>query len=400
MNPEERKKIFNWTWKQGRILTCNGQATTFYTRERGFPFETDELPHHHLLANDTNEKFEEWIKEGEKEQKEKIPICGVYSRPIFVGGFEHSTNHDEVVYNVQTHSLFIDLRIPRLGMKLFQNVKGLDSMTHEDIKLYARRHVFAGYTRFVNGGKEENGVEQRPICTRHHCMDWNFVGVPRPRPNKWYVELSPCGNTWKELAFAKDNYDQHYYWERWDRLARDGHDGNNSNGGLVLALRRDRDSNNKMRDGVIVIVGDHFNYMYDRVLRGNETTYAQSSLVDLVDAAIDAGDRSTAESYLSIDAGHGRISIGWKIDCAIQPWKQHTRLFDDGSVVVHGSDVESCRILLDGVSYKVYESSVGIKELEMLFHSKNCDLPSIHDLESILFGSNNAKKRDYETALS
>lgn len=389
MNQQERNELLNWTRKQGRILTCNGQATTFYTRERGFPFETDELPHHHLIANNTDAVFANWARN----EKTNNPICGVYSRPIFVGGFEHTTDHDELVYNVQTHSLFIDLRIPRLGMTLFQNVKGLESMRYDDLKLFARRHVFAGYTRIVHGEKDE-----RPICTRHHCMDWNFVGIPRPRPNKWYVEMSPCGNVWKELAFAKDNFDQHYYWERWERLERDG------NGkGLVLALRRDRAviNSDKERDGVIVIVGDHFNYMYGRTLMGNETTYAQSSLVDLVDAAIDAGDRSTAESYLSIDAGHGRISTGWKIDCAIQPWKHNTRLFDVGCVVIHGSDIGSCRVLMDGVPYKVYESSVGMKELETLFHSTDRDPPSIDAMESILFGgSKNAKKRNYETAMN
>lgn len=388
MNQQERKELLGWTWKQGRILTCNGQATTFYTRERGFPFETDELPHHHLLGNNTDVLFADWARQ---DVKVKNPICGVYSRPIFVGGFEHSTDHDELVYNVQTHSLFIDLRIPRLGMTLFENVKDLESMCNEDIKLYARRHVFAGYTRLEQGDDDD----ERPICTRHHCMDWNFVGVPRPRPNKWYVEMSPCGNIWKELAYAKDNFHQHYYWERWERLNRDG------NGkGLVLALRRDRTGDNKERDGVIVVVGDHFNYMYGRMLMGNELTYGQSSLVDLVDAAIDAGDRATAESYLSIDAGHGRISMGWKIDCAIQPWKKDTRLFNVASIDIHGSDVESCRIIMDGVPYKVYESSVGIKDLETLFHSTDHDPPSIDVVESILFGSKKTKKRNYETALS
>eukprot|EP00960_Hanusia_phi_P072999 767922-Hanusia_phi.AAC.6 len=23
-----------------------------------------------------------------------------------------------------------------------------------------------------------------PVCTRHHSIDWNFVGKMRPRPNK------------------------------------------------------------------------------------------------------------------------------------------------------------------------------------------------------------------------
>lgn len=41
------------------------------------------------------------------------------------------------------------------------------------------------------------------MATRHHCIDWNYVGEPRPRPNKWRVEMGPGGDVWKEWGFAK-----------------------------------------------------------------------------------------------------------------------------------------------------------------------------------------------------
>jgi hypothetical protein len=385
MTQEETTELLDWTYKQGRILTCNGKATMFYSPERGFPFEKDELPHYHLMANTFDDTF---LPCPAKNKALQNPICGAFFRPIFVGGFEHSTDHDESVYNVQTNTLFIDLRIPRLGQKLFQHVKGFDSMTCEELKMYARRHVFAGYTRVSLQEQDE-----RPVCTRYHCMDWNFVGVPRPRPNKWYVEMSPCGDVWKELAYAKDNFHQHYYWERWERLKRDGRGH-----GLVLALKREKYIDQE-RDGVIVVVGDHFSYMYGRMLIGDKKDYSQkTSLVDLVDAALDAGDRSTAECYLSIDAGHGMISTGWTIDCAIQPWKENTKLFDIGAVAIDGSDIDSCELSIDGAVWKVVESSVGITELKTVFQMVEKEFYPEMNVDHILLGST-GRKRDYETAL-
>lgn len=90
-----------------------------------------------------------------------------------------------------------------------------------ELRLFARRHAFAGYTRvepvtspsvdaanLYGGGGEEHGAEQHgrlegSVATRHHCIDWNYVGEARPRPNKWRVEMGPGGDVWKEWGFAK-----------------------------------------------------------------------------------------------------------------------------------------------------------------------------------------------------
>jgi len=274
------------------------------------------------------------------------------------------------------------MRIPRLGKKLLKGITtSFSEMDDTQIKLFARRHAFAGYTRL----QHENGGSGRPVCTRHHCIDWNYVGVPRPRPNKWYVEMHPDQNTWKEWAYAKDNFDQHYYWERWERLQKDGN-GN----GFVLALRKERNENDD-RDGIIVVVGDHFNYILGRDMSGKEKkTFDKSSTVDLVDAAIDAGDRTTAETYLSIDAGHGLISKGWEIDCALQHWKEGSKFFADASI--QGSDIDSCKIFIDKCTWEVYECSVDLKDLETVLQWKGNSSDGHFDFDSILLGSIGKKR--------
>jgi hypothetical protein len=348
----EKEIVLDWTSKQGRILSGGGKATEFYTPARGFPFQEEELPHHHLMHNNTESKFSSWASENQ----EKNMICGAYSRPLFVGGFEHTTSHDEVVYNVQTNTLFIDIRMPRIGRKLLEGIKGFDDMNNEEIGLFARRHAFGGYTRleYELDGNNTN----RPVCTRHHCIDWNFAGVPRPRPNKWFVEMKSDQSVWKELSYAKDDYGQHYYWEQWERISRDGN-GN----GLVLAMRKKKTESDD-RDGILVAVGDHFNYILGREISNGMKDYLKISAVDTIDAAIKAGDRDTIKTILSIDAGHGLISKGWVIDHSIRQWREGSRLF--GSVSVEISDSNSLKVNIDNCAWEVYECNVDHDKLKQI----------------------------------
>jgi hypothetical protein len=46
------------------------------------------------------------------------------------------------------------------------------------------------------------------------------------------------------------------------------------------------------------------------------------SLVELVDAAVDRNNQTTAMAFMSIQADHGRISNGWMIDCSIEPLRE------------------------------------------------------------------------------
>jgi hypothetical protein len=373
---EDKMELLDWTSKQGRILTANGRASEFYTSERGFPFHDHELPHHHLLSNNTHSTFSSWSRENP--QKEINIIRGAFDRPLFHGGWENSTNKDEICFNIQTSALFIDLRIPRLGDKLFSEAKSLNDLSDEEIKLYARRHVFGGYTKV-------NIENDRTVCTRHHCIDWNFTGNPRPRPNKWYVEINDTKELWKEWAFAKDDFGQHYYCERWQRYEGDG-----KGQGFVLAMRKEFNEND---DGIIVAVGNHFNYLFANQgwdknrMKGNNT-------IELIDDAIDTGNRSAAENHLlSIDAGHGLIKEGWTIQDAIHPWKKGVRLFGlDSTIQVQGSTIESCKVVIDGISWEILECSVTTSQLELILNPKKDGDKDSFCLDEILLGINRKRK--------
>jgi hypothetical protein len=236
-----RQSLLDWTAKQGRILTDEGKATEYYCSERGFPFESNELPHYHLERGDSHVVFRRWAALSSDAEQEKSPIVGAWSRPLFTGKWEHSTDNEETVYNIQTGSLFIDLRIPTskpvsrweklLGdenneqqgfISCCSSRQVLESMSDEDLRLYARQHVFAGYSVISQEKNNKMSNNNLPLCTRHHCIDWNYVsGKPRPRPNKWYIEgkyndgKRPC-NVWKEWSYATDENGQCYYWEKWE----------------------------------------------------------------------------------------------------------------------------------------------------------------------------------------
>jgi hypothetical protein len=365
-----------WTAKQGYILTGGGKAEEYYNAERGFPFNETELPHYHLLRGDTHEAFSSWKS---NHQPPCRLVCGAWNRPLFVGGWKHSTDLDEEVYNIQTHNLFIDMRIPRSREEALSQ-SGLDSittslqdLTSQQLRLYARQHVFAGYTVC----SEEN---DKPLATRHHCIDWNFVGVSRPRPNKWWIEVpeekmdkpdAPF-NVWKEWAYAKDNRAQHYYFERWERYSK-GSDTLGCRLALRLACNRKRKSTtadptntsdqapkHQPHDAIFVLVGDHFNYVTSRTFSGKEKAYpTASSLVQLVDAAVAEGDLETARSYLSIEAGHGTVSSGWTLDCTIPPWNKGRSLHEvtGGPIKVQGDDLASCSISWKGELWELYDCS-------------------------------------------
>lgn len=314
-----------------------------------------------------------------------------------MGGWDQSSWKEERSYNIQSAcGLFVDIRIPKSKPKWLENltqpgtrnIKEYDSkedggkselamLDDLGLRMYARQHAFGGMTvvaheKYPPGEVGEQGRrppqlrnEQRPVCTRHHCIDWNFVGKPRSRPNKWWVEFHPLSrDVWKEWAYATDEFGQHYYCEQWERLS--GDDGSAEQ--EALALRKAAVGGG--RDGILVVVGDHFNYIHDRMISGfEEQPLRAASLVELVDAAIASGDRQTAEAYLTLDAGHGIVSSGWIIDCAIQSWRQGTALFDDTSKIrVSGDCVDTCQVIWNGEVWDVYECSfASVHELDNYF---------------------------------
>ena len=325
-----------WSEKQRRILSADGRAVEYYTSERGFSFTENELPHFFVMNDDTRRAFVEFPK------PTTSPIVGAWKRTLFYGGFEHSTDQHETVYNVQTNTLFVDLRIPTTRKCLLNtsSIHSLEDMNARQLQYYARQHIFAGYTH-----QEKANNKFDLLCTRHHCIDWNFVGVPRNRPNKWYVEMNSKSDVWKEWAYAMDYHGQHYYCEHWERLRNGGV-------GPVVALCKAEG-----RHGILVIVGDHFNYCLDRenVVAGKDQS---DSLVSLVDQALERNDLETARRWLSVQGGHGRIAKGWKIDKAIEFWKEGSPLWSKSEIVVEGDSIQDCRVKWNGETWNVFECSL------------------------------------------
>ena len=348
------EKHLKWTKKQGYILTGGGKAESFYTSKRGFPFSETDLPHHHLLNGDTHSTFKPDLI------GPKLIVAGAWNRSLFCGGWKHSSDIEEHVYNVQTNNLFIDFRVPKSRKQVLNDskVSSLEELSSRELRLYARQHIFAGFTILDH----EN---ERPVATRHHFIDWNFVGVPRSRPNKWWIEVNDDNSSWKEFSYATDDNGQHYYFEQWDRLTKgipeprlalrvspSGKSRENTKG----SSQRDI---NVQGDGVFVLAGDHFNYVMSRKFSGNESFYSEASLVDLVDAAVNNGDLETARSYLSIEGGHGRVSNGWKLDCSIPHWNEGETIMKIGGshLKVVGKDLLSCRIVWKGQNWDLYDCS-------------------------------------------
>eukprot|EP00035_Acanthoeca_spectabilis_P000920 m.76279 g.76279 ORF g.76279 m.76279 type:complete len:349 (+) comp10513_c0_seq2:45-1091(+) len=328
----------NWSDKQGRILTGDGQITQLYTPERGFPFADEELPHHHLRNKTTTPAFRQWRKDGRTNEL----IAGAWCRPLFVGGWEHSDSTQEKVFNLQTRSLFIDIRIPQSSLVRFRDHTSLDTMSADELVLFAQRHAFAGYS-VVSGSP--------PRCVRHHAIDWNYVGAPRPRPNKWRIEMGRSGDVWKEWGWPTDQFGQHVYMERWERLP--------NGSGKSIALRR---STPGERDAFLIVVGDHFNYIVNRTPTALPAPAPASLGAAAAKMARDE-NRAGLEALLGLRAGHGTVSSGWRVDAALHPWEEGLTLFGPGDITVS----DAGEFAWHGQPWEMFENDFTIEETRALF---------------------------------
>mmetsp|Transcript_62558 Transcript_62558/g.148973 ORF Transcript_62558/g.148973 Transcript_62558/m.148973 type:complete len:354 (+) Transcript_62558:148-1209(+) len=344
----------DWSAKQGYILTGGGKIEEHYNAPL-FPWTKDELPHYHKMQGDTWEAFQGWKREG----RSSPLVEGAWSRPLFVGGFQHTDSATEAVFNLQSASLFIDLRIPR-GPN-FRGRSGFDDLTDNELKLFARRHCFAGYSLLNHA---PFSVENPPVCVRHHCLDWNFSGKMRPRPNKWRIEMDESREVWKEFGYAKDLYGQHVYMERWEQLP--------GGTGPSLALAHVVDGTRV--DGILIVQGDHFNFARDRATpQPADPRIADApGLQAAVDTLVDAGERALAIEHLSFQGCHGRTrAVGslppWTVDCALQPWTEGKPLVAPGALSL---SPDGQRVLWGGEIWEVVENSFTPSGLQALFSGR------------------------------
>uniref|UniRef100_A0A7S0E054 Uncharacterized protein n=1 Tax=Hanusia phi TaxID=3032 RepID=A0A7S0E054_9CRYP len=339
-----------WSREQGAMVSGGGRIERLYDAPR-FPWQEEELPHFHKVRGSTHADFGKW----KKERRTHEIVVGAWFRPLFLGGWIHSDATTESVYNLQTPSLFIDLRIPNLQVnERWKSVQGMSELSDDDLRLLARRHCFAGYS-LLNEGPWTS--QNPPVCTRHHSIDWNFVGKMRPRPNKWRIEMREDGKVWKEWGYAKDEFDQHIYLERWELLPEGK--------GRYLAIRRDERYG---RDAILIVCGNHFNFVMDRPTKMPFDPERQShaSLQDLVDKLVQEGNREEAMKYLSLEGCHGRVSgaNAWVVDNALHPWKIGKRLLSPDEVMVkYGEN----KVMWKGEQWHIVEDSFGPYGLLNLF---------------------------------
>lgn len=322
--------------------------------------------HFILILESTHRQFREW--------RQNNLICpqltGVWNRPLFVGGMDHTTDLDERVFNIQTPSMFIDLRIPTQRPQFARmGHRSTATLSDEQLRVFARQHCFSGYSLLTD--------QDPPVVARHHMLDWNFVGVMRSRPNKWRVEMDEATNdTWQEWSFAKDDFGQHYYLERWERREADARGK-----GRVLALRTVEDS---AREKVLIVCGDHFQYARARVGSQNKNPHGEyPSLIALVDDLLSKEDRAGAEAYLTLEGGHGMVdeNMCWIVDTATHPWQEGSTMAEMTYTNVEAEVVETTQgpeflgwtVSFGGDRWEVLESSFqNISEVKnFLQHSAN-----------------------------
>jgi len=260
----------DWSSTQSHILTGNGLLNAKLLPGRDF-LDPDHLPHYYLRFRKSWEIFLSWLKENKRSDM----ITGCWNRTIFCGGWKESSDYDTDAFNLQTPSIFVDMRIPKtLPAAIFALRGSLSACTLNELQVLSRQHCFAGFT-YPESSKSGHG----PIFTRYHIIDWNYhPKFPRNRPNRWRAELNSDKSSFKEYSVCVDDFGVPVYFERWARYEND------SMGSKYLACRKlppnvpfsgldadggkieERAHDTGYRDAVLVVVGHHFAYVCDREL--------------------------------------------------------------------------------------------------------------------------------------
>lgn len=253
---QDSAALLGWGTEQSHILTGGGLLQHHSTL--GADFTDGCLPHHHLSRGSSREAFRAWL---EADLRSTL-IVGAWSRPLFAGGWSESTAEDTEAFNLQTPSVFVDIRVPiRRPTTRFREVyRNHSELSDEDLRILARQHCFAGYS-LPDPAPAVNNEAQR--FTRHHVIDWNYLpSRPRTHPNRWFVQLKPDGTSFKEFSTVRDAQGVPVYMERWARREPQ------QDQTRFLALRRAAAggamSRDRDRDSVLVVVGRHFALAVDR----------------------------------------------------------------------------------------------------------------------------------------
>lgn len=210
MTTNEDDSLLRWGSKQSHILTGGGIIES--RSKPGVDFSDEHLPHYLLKNKIVKQTFRKWLVQNVRSRS----IVGAWGRPLFSGGWMESTDGDTESFNLQTPSIFIDMRIPTARPTLRLRMRQqLSECSDYELRMLARQHCFSGYS-FVEP-KKVNGAT---VFTRHHIIDWNFhPAYPRNRPNRWWVETKPAaidGNdvateSFKEFSVIRDQHNVPVY---------------------------------------------------------------------------------------------------------------------------------------------------------------------------------------------
>lgn len=310
----------NWHVRQGAILTGGGKLL----RQSAVHVDylPSDLPHFHLSRGTSKQVFEAWITANRR----SMSIIGCWSRPLFSGGWLESTSADTEAFNLQTPSLFIDMRFP-LARSIPSSRGSFSDCTVAELRMLARQHCFGGYSLpEPTSDTKSTSAAQPLVFTRHHIVDWNYhPSYARPRPNRWWVEISdetPHGPlSFKEHSTVRDEHGVPVYMERWQRreplLTQ-----------KYLACRKGND--------MFVCVGQHFAIALDRPPTGllvNKSDCSGGGAF-FVDYLLSIGKRAEAEAYLSLEGSCGLIPDvpgPWTIRRSTLPWREGTDLLHQAS---------------------------------------------------------------------
>eukprot|EP00428_Durinskia_dybowskii_P070974 CAMPEP_0170416172 /NCGR_PEP_ID=MMETSP0117_2-20130122/33013_1 /TAXON_ID=400756 /ORGANISM="Durinskia baltica, Strain CSIRO CS-38" /LENGTH=362 /DNA_ID=CAMNT_0010674217 /DNA_START=9 /DNA_END=1094 /DNA_ORIENTATION=+ len=250
---DPNQHLISWGSVQSHILTGGGILEAH--SKLGVDYNEDDLPHYFLKKKIIRQTLLKWLENNNR----SFDIVGAWERPLFSGGWDESTAHDTESFNLQSPSIFIDMRIPKARPTREIKKKGsLTACSDYDLRILARQHCFSGYSNTV--------------FTRHHFIDWNFhPSYPRSRPNKWWVQTkaSTDGMTesFKEFSAFRDSNNVPVYMERWARrLPQKGQ----STEYLVLRKVRTCPAILKakglpvQRDAIFILVGKHWCLAIDR----------------------------------------------------------------------------------------------------------------------------------------
>lgn len=363
MEPE----LATWQQVQGSIVTGGGQLTVHSSLDKDFVMS--DLPHFLLQNNLSHDTFRRWIDA----DRRSFSIIGCWCRPIFAGGWAESSLHDTEAYNLQTPSLFIDMRFPlKRPSDRLKELGPLENYSTLDLRILARQHCFSGYSLPESMSSEQYTLSQSkyPVFTRHHIIDWNLHPTfPRNRPNRWWVEVNDAGEgsgSFKEHSIIR-NKDTNLpvYFERWERIPPYPHQREK-----YFAARKILRQGRRERDCVLIVTGNHFALVVDRdtvaattlsksnTNSGDEMKHLQrhcggggAAYVEYLlnpaihDAQALMENTKKARAYLDLEGSYGLVvrptsskegvspvalQVGfWTVVRSTHPWKENQSIFGE-----------------------------------------------------------------------